>query len=97
MSTDPMPNVNFLEPTIGRATLIWWALFWRGILLAFAAAVAVNMVGEAVGAMAGLSSHSIRIMTTISSVIAAMPVGIFVVELILRKRFREFRIYLTRN
>ena len=97
MSTGPIPNVDCLEPTWKRATTIWWAIAWRGFVLWLAVAVVVSTILEATGMSVENPSHNTRILTGILVIVPGIPTGIYVVKLILRKRFREFRICVVRS
>lgn len=89
------PNINFLEPTVGRAARVWWALMWRGILFGGGAGFVVGFVVGFVGAIAGASATAIRNIALVSGVIVGIPVGIYMVLHVLRKNFREFTIRLV--
>ena len=89
------PNVDFLEPTVGRAARVWWALIWRGVLFGAGAGFVVGFVEGFVGALIGASAITIRILTLVSGLVVGIPVGIYVVLLVLRKNFREFTIRLV--
>jgi len=91
------PDPQFLEPTFKRATILWWALLWRGVLLAGGAGLVVGFVEGFVGSMAGVSSDTIRNLNYISGLIVGIPVGIYVVQVVLRKQFSEFTIRLVRT
>ncbi len=95
MGTLLSPNISFLEPTVGRAARVWWALVWRGILFGGGAGFVVGFVEGLIGAMAGASAIAIRNLTLVSGVIVGIPVGIYVVLIVLRKNFREFTIRLV--
>jgi len=94
MSTSSTP-LNFLEPTFRRATVVWWALAWRGILLAFGAGFLVGFIEGFIGALAGVPATTIRYLTLISGAIVGVPVGVYVVQLVLRKNYGEFNIRLV--
>ena len=85
----------FLEPTFRRAATVWWAFLWRGVLLGFGAGFVVGFVEGFVGALAGIPSTTIRVLTMASGAIVCIPVGIYVVQLVLRKSFGGFSIRLV--
>lgn len=92
MSAAFTPSVNLLEPTFKRAAVVWWALLWRAILLGCGAGFLVGFIEGIVGSIAGMSVASIRQLALISGAIVGVPVGIYVVQLVLRKRYGEFTI-----
>jgi hypothetical protein len=90
-------STNYLELTFQRAISIWWALMWRGILMGIGSGFVIGFIeGMILGAM-GVSLVIIPRITAISGAIVGIPVGIFVVQLALRKRYREFSIRLVAN
>ena len=95
MSTSFTPNINFLEPTFRRVAVVWWALLWRAILLGGGAGFLVGFVEGIIGAIAGVSAVTIGYLTVISGAIVGVPDGIYVVQLVLRKSYREFTIRLV--
>jgi hypothetical protein len=84
---DSLATDAFLEPTFRRAFVIWWALFWRAILWAMALGAAVGIAEEFVG--------RIRYLSVIVGVIIDVSIGIYLVQRILRKYYREFSIRLV--
>jgi len=95
MGTPLAPSINFLEPTVGLAARVWWALMWRGILFGVGAGFVIGFVEGFIGAMAGASAIAIRNLALVSGVVVGVPVGIYVVMLVLRKNFRQFTIRLV--
>jgi hypothetical protein len=77
-----------LELTFKRAAVIWWALFWRGLLLALGS-------GFVVGFVEGLLGFNKLAVTMSSGFIVGIPAGIYAVQLALRKRYSHFCIQLV--
>jgi hypothetical protein len=90
-----IPNADFLEPTFKRAAIVWWALLWRALLLGGGAGFLIGFVEGLIGALAGFSTGTIRPLALISGILLGIPVGIYVVQVVLRKRFGEFTIRLV--
>jgi hypothetical protein len=90
MSEALTPNANYLEPTFKRAAIVWWAFFWRTALIGGL----VGFTEGFIGAMAGKSAATMHSLLVISVAILMVPVGIYVVQLVLRKRYGEFTIRL---
>ena len=86
-----------LSITWGRAARIWWAFFWRSLLIMIPALLAAFLVAVPMGLLLGLAGA-----TTDTVRIAAMPVGFLIalaghvlaMKLILGKDFGEFRLVL---
>jgi len=95
MEPSASPEVTFLEPTLERATLIWWALLWRGVLLGFASGAIVGFIEGVIGALVGVPGTAVRYVAIVSGFAVGVPVGIYVVRSILKKEFREFSIRLV--
>jgi hypothetical protein len=85
-----------LEPSWGNSIPVWWSFFWRATLfgalaggvLGFVGGVAVSLLGKpelapTVGAAAGY--------------IAAIPVSIWSVKLILSKKFKGYSVCLVKD
>jgi hypothetical protein len=68
---------------------------WRGILFGGGAGFVVGFVEGLIGAMAEAPAIAIRNLALASGVIVGIPVGVYVVLLVLRKNFREFTIRLV--
>lgn len=83
-----------VEVSWGRAAQVWWSLIWRGLLFGFIAGFIAGFVVGLVGGLVGASQSDITILGTLSGVLAGIPTGIWVTRLVLRKRFRGFRIAL---
>jgi hypothetical protein len=94
MDTLPMPDPDYLEPTIGRAAAIWWALLWRGILFGAGGGFVAGLIEGSLMGILGFSSGVIRNVALISGLVIGIPVGIYVVQVALRKKYRDFRIRL---
>jgi len=68
---------------------------WRGILFGGGAGFVVGFIEGFIGAMIGVSTIVIRNLALLSGVIVGVPIGIYVVLLVLRKNFGEFTIRLV--
>jgi hypothetical protein len=84
------PNANYLEPTFKRAAIVWWAFFWRTALIGGL----LGFTEGFVGGIAGKSAATMHSLLLISIAILTVPVSIYVVQLVLRKRYGEFTIRL---
>jgi len=76
---------------------VWWALMWRAILIGLGSGFVLGFLEGVIGALIGVPSGIIQVVSGISGLIVGIPVGVFVVQLALRKRYREFSIRLVAN
>jgi ABC-type phosphate/phosphonate transport system permease subunit len=83
-----------LEVTWLRATMVWWSIFWRSLVIAIAAgAVAGFVIGVALAAIG--RSDLVEIWGRLIGVVVAVPAGIWAVRSVLKKEYRQFRIVLV--
>jgi hypothetical protein len=94
MSDAVAPDLTFLEPTFKRAAIVYWAFLWRVILLATGAGVVAGLIEGFMNAAVGLSATIVRLLPSVVGVLVCVPIGIYAVQLVLRKRFGEFTIRL---
>jgi hypothetical protein len=95
MSAPSIVQPVFLEPIFRRAMVVWWGLFWRAGLLSLGAGFVVGFIEGVIGAVIGVPSPTIRMVTMFSGALASIPAGIYAVQMVLRKNYREFSIQLV--
>lgn len=95
MSDTAASDVRYLEPTFTRAAIVYWAFFWRLILLATGAGFVTGLTEGFINAAVGLSATTVRLLPLIAGILFCGPIGIYAVQLVLRKRFGEFTICLV--
>ena len=93
----PETPLRFLEPTFGRAAKIWWAWLWRSIVFGGAAGLFGSLVLSISGISERISQNAAQALSMGVGVALAIPVGIWVFQMILEKNFGEFRLRLMRN
>ncbi len=86
---------GFLEPTFGRAARIWWAWVWRSVVFGVAAGLFGSVVLSLSGVLGHISEKAGQILGTAMGIALAVPVGIWVFQMVLEKDFDEFRIRLV--
>lgn len=93
----PEIKLRFLEPTFGRAARIWWAWLWRSIVFGGAAGLFGSLVLSISGISEHISQKAAQALSMGIGVALAIPVGIWVFQMILEKNFGEFRLRLVRH
>ena len=95
MSTPSAQTANFLEPSFGDALRVWWAWFWRSILI-------MSVVGAVVGYLAAKAAMALDIPQDTGVLVSGVAGGalgclgsIYVMKAILKKTFRKFTIRLV--
>src|SRR5260370_41994431 len=95
MGTAAGVSTSFLEPTFKRTARIWWAWVWRSALFGGAAGLFGSVVLSLSGVLEHISEKSAQYLGLAVGVALAVPVGIWVFQIILEKDFGEFRIRLV--
>ncbi len=94
MGTAAGPGTGFLEPTFTRSARIWWAWVWRSVVFGGAAGLFGSLVLSLSGILDRVSEKAGQYLGVAIGVALAIPVGIWVFQMVLEKEFREFRIRL---
>ena len=86
MHTDP-----YLEMTRSRLARIWWSLAWRTVAVTYGTTLILGML------TAGLAGGSSVVITILFIGLWALtvPLSIWVLGTVLKKRFRDFSIRLV--
>jgi hypothetical protein len=95
MGTAAGVSTSFLDPTFKRTARIWWAWVWRSALFGGAAGLFGSVVLSLSGILEHISEKSAQYLGLAVGVALAVPVGIWVFQIILEKDFGEFRIRLV--
>jgi hypothetical protein len=94
MGTSAGPGAGFLDPTFKRAARIWWAWIWRSVVFGGAAGLFGSLVLNLSGILEHISERAAQFLGAAIGVALAVPVGIWVFQMVLEKDFGEFRIRL---
>lgn len=95
----PVPSYlsNYIQPTFDHGLRIWWAFFWPTTLisaiLGFAVEFGLRVIYEHTNVPGSLIGPVMRFTPYVISYVVAL----FIMEYILRKNFRHFRIGLVSN
>ncbi len=87
--------MNELEVTWGRALKVWWSIVWRAMLFSFIAGAVAGFLIGFFGSIAGMDPKAIPIYSGLAGMVVAIPVGIWVVKVVLQKRFSGYRLVLV--
>jgi hypothetical protein len=95
----PVPSYlsNYIQPTLDHGLRIWWAFFWPttviSAILGFAIEFGLRVIYEHTNVPGNLIGPVMRFTPYVISYVVAL----FIMEYILRKNFRHFRIGLVSN
>lgn len=81
-----------IEVTWGHAVRIWWAMVWRAVLFGSILGFVLGFSIGIVGAMLGVGKESLSGVMTILVLLTGIPLGIWVLKIVLKKNFGKFRI-----
>jgi hypothetical protein len=95
MGTAAGPGTGFLEPTFKRSARIWWAWVWRSVIFGGAAGLFGSLVLSLSGILDRVSEKTGQYLGAGIGIALAIPVGIWVFQMVLEKDFGEFRIRLV--
>jgi len=95
MATAGGSEPGFLEPTFKRAARIWWAWVWRSVVFGGAAGLFASAVLSLSGILDRISEKAGQAVSMAAGLALAVPVGIWVFQMILEKDFGEFRVRLV--
>jgi len=95
MGTAAGPGTGFLEPTFKRSARIWWAWVWRSAVFGGAAGLFGSLVLGLSGILDRVSEKTGQYLGIGMGIALAIPVGIWVFQMVLEKNFAEFRICLV--
>ena len=87
--------MNEVELTWGRTIKVWWSLMWRGWLFAFIAAFIVGIIVAIVRAIIGFDQGTGVLVSTLGGFLIGLLIGMWVVKIILNKKYSDFRIALV--
>jgi hypothetical protein len=95
MGTAAGPSTGFLDPTFKRSARIWWAWVWRSVIFGGAAGLFGSLVLSLSGILDRVSVKTGNYLGVAIGIALAIPVGIWVFQMVLEKEFGEFRIRLV--
>ena len=91
-----LTEATVLEVTWRRALIIWWSLLWRSAVFAGLLGALLGGIGGVVVAVEGRPDLGATVGRFLGQ-LGAIPVSLFVLRWVLRKRFKGFSIRLVAN
>jgi hypothetical protein len=93
----PAALQNYIQPNFGHGLRIWWAFFWPTLLISTTLTIAVNLIVARAYSNLHISAAVARPILKYDNYVFAYIVALFVMDYILGKKFRHFRIALLTN
>ncbi len=83
-------TADFVLPTLGHAVRIWWAWFWRTSVVSMGVTFLASIL------LVGSEQPSIvvNVLVWIVALLSFLLTGLYVMKIVLRKKFKTFRLYL---
>ncbi|HEV2341550.1 MAG TPA: hypothetical protein VGS15_07120 [Candidatus Acidoferrales bacterium] len=91
-ATSVPPLDDYIQPTLNHALRVWWAYYWRTTLIAGFFGIFVSFTLRSVYANAGANSAWVFWVKQSQDYVLSALVGILVIDYILQKQFKRFRI-----
>lgn len=85
-----------IEPTWGNAIPVWWSFFWRATLFGALAGGALGFIGGVIVTIIGKPELGATV-GGIAGYVAAIPVSMWCVKLILSKQFKGYSVCLVKD
>lgn len=83
---------GYIQPTFNHGLRIWWAFFWRTTLISMVLTFAINFGLRVIYEHTNVPGNLIGPIMRFLPYAISYTVALFIMEYILRKRFRDFRI-----
>ena len=83
---------DYIQPTFGHALRLWWAFYWPTLLISVFLLFWVGVLGSMLIRKTDIATLVITISTGVAAVILPYIVAIFIMQYILHKNFRHFRL-----
>jgi hypothetical protein len=92
VSTVPPALSNYIQPNLAHGLRIWWAFFWPTTLISIVVTVVVNYWARYFYENSNVPGSFLRPIFQYDAYIFSYATAFFVMNYILRKNFRQFRI-----
>jgi hypothetical protein len=91
------PYANYIQPNLGHGLRIWWAFFWPTTLITGILTAVLNYSIRRIYPDSGLPGNLLGSMMKFDPYVLTYIVALFVLDYVLQKNFRHFRIGLLSN
>jgi hypothetical protein len=91
------PESNYIQPNLGHGLRIWWAFFWPTSLIAGLMTFALNYSLARIYENSGIPGSLIGRVMKFDPYVMTYFVALFVMDYVLQKKFRHFRLGLLSN
>lgn len=81
-----------LELTTGRMCRLWWAIFWRGCVVAVPCAVVLGMLSGMIIAVSGMPDFTTSPLFSLGEMVILLPLYPLILRWAFRARFSDFRV-----
>ncbi len=89
-----MTEVEFVQVTWMRTLKVWWSLLWRGFLSWLLSSAIIGSILVIFMELANAEPEIIKTVCVIVGYVVLIPVGIVVINLVLKTRYSDFKIAL---
>jgi hypothetical protein len=96
-SETPVSSGDYIQPDFGHALRIWWALFWPTTLIGFVLGYGLTLGLKVLYEDNLVQARYLELPFRYGSYVVNYIVALFVMDYILNKKFRHFRIRLFTN
>jgi hypothetical protein len=94
---DALPETNYIQPNFGHGLRIWWAFFWPTSLIAAILTIALNYSLKRIYQDSALPGNLLGPIMKYDPYVLTYIVALFVMDYVLEKKFRHFRLGLLTN
>lgn len=94
---DAPPETSYIQPNFGHGLRIWWAFFWPTTLIAAILTIAFNYILRRIYQVTEIPADVLRPIMNLAPYVLTYIVALFVMDYILQKSFRPFRMGLLSN
>src|SRR5215467_10452420 len=93
----PASTDGYIQPNLGHALRIWWALFWRTTLVAGILDYGLGLLLRMLYQQGDITTGAFTATAKYGAYALNYAVALFVMYYVLHKTFRKFRIALCEN
>lgn len=91
------PETRYIQPNFGHGLRIWWAFFWPTTLISATLTIALNFILQRVYQDSAIPGSVLGPILKYGPYVLSYAVALFVMDYVLEKKFRHFRLGLVSN